>query len=450
MPRWYKGFHCSGLKPQRLINQLALLIQRYDLGDLVPVIRVEKQAGPGGYYFFLAIESPVVGQIPEKVQELLFQNALLRDAIEQPFTFNEIRSMVSAEHIVHDYVRLIPYVLPCLPPVSDPFDEPIEEMAVEEVARSNILLQTQQYDRLLSWLSATGQGSWQLFQQAWQTLGGKVRPQRVLRQLRLLGHLETSINRKRWAVAPSTIFPISSDERTGQWVLSGRRDTALLQHLQRHSDIEIEFAPQARGDGPATVYVYTRSAEHLAAALKTFNRPIYQVEPAGLYLARVLPSIAGWKQTLEPLQGVRPHAYTLKYFNGKTFVEIDFDRKSGLYELWPRERRSSSRGVIGPEYVLYYDAETDRWLRGDWYDLRFLVRYHAGQKCPVRWRSTTGQLAVPLHWRWPEIYERALVLASGCLPDFRQGWLIYYNIDSVLFEELRQKLSLDNEEAVDA
>jgi hypothetical protein len=449
MPRWYKGFQCAGVRPQVLVDQLAVQVQRNDLGHLIPVVRAEKRAGRGGYYLFLAIESSAIGQVPEEVvRSSLLHFHLLGHALDQPFTFDEIRQMVGAEHSVHDYVRLIPYARPPLQLTSDPFEETGVEELEKVVVSDDVAVQTQRYDRLLGWLSATGQGSWQVFQKTWQILGGRDSPQHVLRRLRLLGHIETSADRKHWAMAPSTIFPITSGDREGQWVLCGKRDTRLLQSFRQQ--VGVEITPHEQGDSPATVYLRVSNIEHLEKTLETIGRPIYQVEQAGLNLARVLPSLDGWRRSLESLQGIRPHAYTLKCFNGNSFAEVNFSGRSGLYELWPLEGRSTGRVAVHPEYVLYYDADGGQWRRADWYGLRFLARYDAGQSCPVQFSTDLSQLAVPVDWRWPEIYERSLVLASGRLPRRQEGWLIYNSVGIELFKELRHKLRLSDEEVFNA
>jgi hypothetical protein len=445
MPRWYKGFQCGRIEPQTLVERIKKQVQQNDLGHLIPVVRVEKRPRRGGYYLFLGIESPVIGQVPEEVQPLLRCFHQIGHALDQPLTFDEIRLM-SAEYSVYDYVRLIPYIRRSLPPASDPFEEAGTDE--ETVAHNEIASQTQQYDRLLTWLSATGQGSWQVFQHAWQSLEIADRPQHVLRRLRLLGHIETSVDRKRWTIAPSVVFPITSGERVGRWVLCGQRNTRLLQHF--HQRVNVEIIPQPQGDGPATVYLDITSADDLATLLGTAGQTVYQVEQAGLTLARMLPSLDGWKQSLESLQGIRPHDFTLKRFTGNFFDEVHFSGESGLYELWPLQVRVSGLSGARPNYTLYYDATEDRWLRADWYGLRFLARYDAGQQCPVRFSSDRNQLAVPADWRWPEVYERALVLASGRLPLRKNGWLIYEHVGAELVDELRDKLRLSDEEYTNA
>lgn len=443
MPRWYKGFQCGGIHPEALNKQIEGLVQSRDLVMLVPAVRFEKRSSKRGFYLFLAIESSEIGEIPEDVRSSIFRLSTLGHPVGE-FTLDQIRSMVSAEYGFHSYVPLIPYVRPVVPSASNPFEETGTESPEDAVTSNEIASQTQRYDRLLGWLSATGQGSWQLFQSTWQNLGGVESPQQVLRRLRLLGHIETSADRKHWTAAPSVVFPITSGDRAGQWVLCGRRDTKLTQSFRQHVGVEVR--PQDYGDGPAAVYLHVKNPEHLAKIIETIGRPVYQVEQAGLMLAQVLPSLDGWKQSLEQLQGIRPHAYTLKCFNGNGFTEVSFNGKSGLYELWPLEGRAIGRGVIRPEYILYYDEAEDRWLRADWYGLRFLARYDASQSCPVQFSTAHSQLALPVDWRWPEIYERALVLASGRLPRRQKGWLIYDNIGVELFEELRDKLRLSDEE----
>src|SRR2546428_1873037 len=55
-----------------------------------------------------------------------------------------------------------------------------------------------------------------------------------------------------------------------------------------------------------------------------------------------------------------------------------------------------------------------------------------GSPCPVLYEPAMGRLAIPLDWRWPELYERVLVLASGQLPVHRNPWLIYEDRKSVV------------------
>jgi hypothetical protein len=447
MPRWYKAFQCGGIHPEVLSRQIESLVQRNGLVRVIPAVRFEKRSSKRGFYLFLAVESPEIGEVPENIRSTVLNLSTLGHPIGE-FTLDQIRCMVSAEYGFHSYANLIPYSRHILPPVSNPFEEIGVEGADDLTASDEIAMRTQQYDRLLVWLSAIGHGGWQVFQNTCQSLGIKDNPQQVLRRLRLLGHIETSADRKRWVMAPSVVLPITSGENVGQWVLCGRRDTKLLQSFRQYTGVEI--IPQEYGEGPATAYLRVETPEHLATILETMGRPVYQVEQTGLRLAQALPSLEEWKQSLEQLQGIRPHAFTLKCFNGDSFAEVNFSGKSGLYELWPLDGRLAGQAVTRPEYILYYDAIGERWLRADWYSLRFLARYETGQSCPVLYRAALSQIAVPFDWRWPEIYERALVLASGRLPERRKGWLIYDNVGIELFEALRYKLRLSDEDTSNA
>jgi len=68
----------------------------------------------------------------------------------------------------------------------------------------------------------------------------------------------------------------------------------------------------------------------------------------------------------------------------------------------------------------------------------------------VQFSSDRNQLAAPADWRWPEVYERALVLASGRLPLRKNGWLMYEHVGAELVDELCNKLRLIDEESTDA
>ena len=78
---------------------------------------------------------------------------------------------------------------------------------------------------------------------------------------------------------------------------------------------------------------------------------------------------------------------------------------------------------------------------------RFLALYHGEALQDCCYRSAQKQLVISYDQRWPQLYERALVLASGYLPQVVRDssdrlWLIYHNITSELADSLTQKLSL--------
>lgn len=71
--RWYTGFSYRG-NPQDLIKQISEQVQRHNLTKLVPLLRVEKGIkSRKPFYFFLAIESHQVGELPTELQASLLK-----------------------------------------------------------------------------------------------------------------------------------------------------------------------------------------------------------------------------------------------------------------------------------------------------------------------------------------------------------------------------------------
>jgi hypothetical protein len=165
------------------------------------------------------------------------------------------------------------------------------------------------------------------------------------------------------------------------------------------------------------------------------------IDNAAERLANLLPPIEVWPDTLQVLFGITPHIFDIRRFDGSGFVDEVFEgKKSGFHELWPPT--GGGQPPCAPKYTLFYDAKRDCWLRGDWYGLRYLALWLEGESCEVQYEQDAGRLAVPQNWRWPELYERALVLASGRLPVYRKGWLLYEDVSSRLLDILQVKLHL--------
>ena len=86
-------------------------------------------------------------------------------------------------------------------------------------------------------------------------------------------------------------------------------------------------------------------------------------------------------------------------------------------------------------------SKDNKWLSGDWYGLRYLSRVYVEEKCQTFYDANTMCLAIPVNYRWPDFYERALVLASGKLPSLRKNWLYFEDISFSLAQELSLKLT---------
>jgi hypothetical protein len=356
------------------------------------------------------------------------------------FTREEIRQTVSAEVNVEDYARRIYYSRLENALSEDPFD--VIHNTPEHGDKESAVEQTELYNHLLYWLSAVGSGSLVTFQTACHTLGWSqngTEPRRILRHLRLLGHLECSRDGTHWSVAPPVLTRRSHPPVEETYILCGGRDAILLECLRART--VIEEAPQPWGNGPAAVYI-RGDGYHL---VHNVTKPdpgfrLQVIDNTAERLASLLPPIEAWLEMLQVLTGITPHLFDVRRFDGSEFVDDAFDNKSGLYELWQpsKDKQSQSR----PKYTLFYDADRGCWLRGDWYGLRYLASVLKGELCEVQYDQNMGCLAVPEGRRWPELYERILVLASGCLPVHRGGWLLYKAIGPSLVDALQPKLHL--------
>jgi hypothetical protein len=92
-------------------------------------------------------------------------------------------------------------------------------------------------------------------------------------------------------------------------------------------------------------------------------------------------------------------------------------------------------------------------LRGEWYGLRFLSLHRNDKYRKAMWSGDDGgSLAIPDRQRWPLLYERALVLASGFLP-YRHPTkrLLYYrDIPLTLAQNIADQLGVEVETDIES
>jgi len=140
------------------------------------------------------------------------------------------------------------------------------------------------------------------------------------------------------------------------------------------------------------------------------------------------------------------YATAAQKWDGPRFVEDDAfidtpgpqQSPCGLYQLIRGNGESARR------FTAFFDAPTGAWLRGDWYGLAFLARHEAGLH-PMIYETAHGWLLVLATERWPLIYEKALVLASGLLPSRGGGngrWLCYQAVPIELAQLLAARLNV--------
>ncbi|AFY83973.1 hypothetical protein [Oscillatoria acuminata] len=437
--RWYLGYSYRG-KPQDMIEKISREVQEQNLSKFLPIVRLEKGAKPRqSFYFFVAIESDNIGTIPQEIEasQLLrlpyFKNPAVRG--NSAFTYKQIKNMVGGVHDVFDYTNPIPYQVQ-KPVIKDsPFDwtglltsQPSSQ--VEECSK--------RCDRLLYLLSARGCGTWESFRKVCDTLNLD-NPKSILRRLKLLGHLESSNDGKRWSVAPPALVEIKSDSESPEFILCGQRSEKLLKQLHQYG--EVISKPQPQGNAPACIRVKTKKIDQITQELDLLNPG-----EVSRQLIERLSDISDWQKSLTPLPGIVVPLYQWKRFDREIndFIECILPNETGMYQIWHSEQTG-----IAPR-TLFYEEDTQTWRQGDWYGLRFLALYHNNSHSIVRYDTMMDCLAIPWNQRSPEIYERALVLASGFLPTYyknqESGWLIYENIGKDLVQKLVEKLHLTCEE----
>lgn len=440
--RWYNGFTYKG-DPRQLIELISKKVIDHDLSSFIPLVRIEKKAKINkSYYFFMAIDNAIPGELPESVKNHLMILPCFKFPIKGSpcFTYQDIKSMVGAAHDVFECNNPIPYKLIETYKHDDPFDVGIQPNI--DLAKDN----SQIYQKFLYWLSSVGYGSWDLFKKTCNTLGLD-EPKRILRRLKLLGHIETSNDGQKWSIAPTAIVKVSSLEDISEYILCGQQNSYLVEKLHNFADIYTIN----QLNSPLCFRVKVNNKINIQRIIKNVENEInisikYSYDIAQK-LALLLPDIENWKLTLKLLSGITESLYDWKYLQNGNFIECTLPKQTGMYQMWDRESKNA------PRKTLFYDQNTKNWRQGDWYGLRFLVLNYNRDDLIARYNPETLQLAIPYCQRWPELYERALVLASGLLPKYQKTaeqnlWLIYENISLDLAHQLTQKLHVNCQEEI--
>jgi hypothetical protein len=311
------------------------------------------------------------------------------------------------------------------------------------VFRANGDLQGRQ-QRLLLWLSAAGQGSWDRFVRVSNQLGtshDSITARRLLRRLILLGHVESSLDGHHWSATPAALVQLAADPTRAFWC--GQRSELLRCRLRQVWQMPLPD-PQAGSDGPPRWLVNCGEARDPGVVLKARGLPLRWEGTAAENLVRRLPALDRWRDSLLRVS-LTPPERVQRWQAGAYRDEITFrviagcpQGPTGLYRLFYGDDRSSF------ELTGFLDAGRNEFLRGDWYGLRFLASRQSGLPCPARWLAHEGRsiLVLPLSRRWPLLYERALVLASGLLPIQDSDRLCYLDVPFDLASTLARLLGV--------
>ena len=439
MPRRYVGVNAAG-NPMEIFERVRRVVQMQEQTQMIPVVKFERklQRRPRGqFYVFLAVEDTEGMDLPGEVATVL-EYAGLRGMPLWPIEPTSVQPMTGGAELETHSLNALKYK-PLWPnDMGDPFDlsdAPFNEGNIDDDSLG------EQYNRLLNWLSANAEGTWQTFARVCEVLqlvDDTKDAQSIFRRLILLGYIESSSDGQKWSICPTTLVQCATSPEV--CFLAGQQIPNLIKQLSAHW--EIENTPQPGYQGPSCVKVHSNLS----------TDPIvdeFQIEPVGVVsvqLASLLPDLEGWKTILTAIDRINTAHYSIEIWDGSRFSPCDtfYERdgqyfgESGMYRL--------TRGKDTNTYqiVLYLDQSNQRWLRGDWYGLRFLAYDSAGRDFEVTYDSSTRNLLIPIDERWPLLYERALVLASGSLPGRADNprWLKYSGVSSELVQLLTGKLNV--------
>ncbi len=432
-----KYFHARTVgSPETVLEKITTSVNQARLASEIPLVKLERRAR-GEFYVFLGVDSDEPYGIPGGLGKSL-QNLGLWFDETCPFSPEEIKTMVQRQDIeIHGFsflrYRQTEYADP-----GDPFDQP-GLWTPQSVSPELCILM----ERFLHWLSAQGSGTWEGFKRACEVLQIAFESQDIrslLRRFVLLGHLDLSDDGLRWSVAEPVLVRFPENPEGG--FLSGRRTVPFLQKIRQICPLT--ETQHSHFDGPPRLDLALDA--HLDAA----NLGIVDAGITSHRLASLLPSLDGWKDSLQSLDDIAVTSYRVEIWQATGFepCETLYDKegiyygKSGMYRI--RREGDPFRRTL----TLFFDEPAQRWLRGDWYGLRFLSLFASGSGVEAAYESSTKKLLIPGSQRWPLLYERALTMASGLLPERASNpdWLSYTNVSVDIARALCTKLNVDLQE----
>lgn len=442
--RWYGGYRGYG-KADVLVEKLSQYLRQHRLTDTVYAVRLEKRARKE-FYFFLTFETLWPNQLPDEVQERLDECPLLKTVLG-PCEEDKLSTFLGHEVKVKALGQCLAYRALRLDAAEDPFRAEVSDLAPEF---SNSY--GGQAEQLLWYLSALGQGRWAALRGACMALGVADRARQLARSLRVLGHLEVSADGEHWSVTPPTAFQVSQPDgsvlvyqmgartpgQAGERTAQRSGPPRLTVRLGGNLDARLE------GGGKEDSEEYGEEQDtHLLPESSLFEPvplDLALVDPplidSALKLCGLLPTLSEYCAGLSVAGGVSTVQHTFAHFDGLRFAPCPFVGEVGLYEVTAK---------TGQVMTLLYSE--NRWLRGEWYGLRYLALHEAGGLLSARFDSVSWRLALPADQRPPELYERALVLCSGLLPQWQGEWLIYANVLPGVASAVCERLGLSLEVA---
>lgn len=435
MPRRYVAVNTQG-KPTQIFDRVSKAVRAENLTRMIPAVKFERKPR-GQFYVFLAVEGTEATQIPDVVRAVLQQAGLTGTPLG-PIEPAAIKPMTDPTELETHSLNALTYKSLWADDPGDPFD--LSATASDEKDPGDPSL-GERYDQLLYWLSANAEGTWQTFARVCHVLqlaDDTNQTRSIFRRLTLLGYIESSGDGQKWSICPTTLVQCAADP--DGCFLTGQRTPKLVEQFNERW--QVESIPQPDYQGPSRVKV------HRVLSMDTSDNGfcLARAGVASVLLAQSLPNLEGWTDTLTTIDRISTAHYNIEIWNGSRFVPCDtfYERtgqyvgESGMYCLTRNEKANPYR------LVLYFDQPNQRWLRGDWYGLCFLSSHAIGRDFEALCDSSTNDMLIPKDERWPLLYERPLVLASGILPYRAENpkWLRYSGVSSELIQLLSKKLNV--------
>jgi hypothetical protein len=395
----------------------------------IPVMKIETGSGKE-FFIGLAINDPQCGsdQPPDYVVDI-FQS------IGRPLTSPDRATWPTSADDVDSFLGgSFEWNHLTSPLIFEPDSNLALPDSLCETEELNDYENSETYDKLLWWCSSMGSGTvYQISEVAENLRIGELAGGiwSVLKKLSLLGHLDVTFNQDRgwfWRISPLTLVEFDSGRAA---YLAGAQSGNLRKLLID----ELGASLQDTNGGPFRVSLLAESLAHLKSLIG--YTPRHAVDTVSRW-AEMLPTIDEWQSNLkaDPDIANQPNKYKFERYAGNYFQQVSRNELlEGLYRVQRDGEQFSKKSV--------FRATDGRWLNGDFATLRFLSLLSKDQN-PQAKIVDDGALIMPLEHRWPTLYERALVLASGRLPTMqttsKSRFLAYSDVPKKSVITLTKKL----------
>lgn len=414
MPKWYFVVvrHFAGPHQRRQVClRIKKQVEQAGLSYILPLVKYE----PGRqheYYLGLAFDSHasasgIDGEMAAR--RVLIEIGLPQGSVQQ----GPVIEADQVTHLLRGNLECESFTVPISYEACQAGELPSPEELFAELDRDEFLKskpdleQTEKFRSLLYWCSAVGSGELGRIGSICQLLGISQEwggAWSVVRRLALLGHLEFNGGKTlRWGMVPPTLLTTADGKNK---VLVGQRTPAIIEAVGQTFDMKEE--PQY--SGPPRVLIQCADESDLILA----GRHVQVVGSTALQLSELLPDLEEWSRRLPRWEEVDLGRFLLEQYDPYA------DKFRGIASIASKPACGMYRFSIDSDrrpYVVIacYDEQSDAWISGDYYGLRFWVRSRCGL-CRAVYRSKKQELFISEPDRWPMPYERSLVLAHGLLP----------------------------------